>query len=52
MRSSVTEASARAYYAANSKRLDPIEGIWYDKALRLAIVPDSALGPVDSSRSS
>src|SRR5690349_21765637 len=43
-RRDVTEASARAYYGSRGPRLDPIEGIWYDRGLRLAIVPDSARG--------
>lgn len=40
----VTEASARAYYQRHASSLDPIEGIWYDRGLRVAIVPDSARG--------
>ena len=36
----VTEASARAYYRQHETHLDPIEGIWYDRGLRVAIVPD------------
>jgi hypothetical protein len=43
-RRTVTEASARAYYRNRGTRLDPVEGIWYDRGLRVAIVPDSALG--------
>ncbi len=43
-RMEVTEASARAYLARRGARLDPIEGIWYDRALRVAVLPDSALG--------
>ncbi len=41
----VTEASARAYIQRSAARLDPIEGIWYDRGLRVAVVPDSAKGP-------
>jgi peptidase S41-like protein len=44
-RRNVTEASARDYYRRRGPRLDPIEGIWYDRGMRVAIVPDSALGP-------
>lgn len=44
-RRNVTEASARDYYRRRGARLDPIEGIWYDRGVRVAIVPDSALGP-------
>jgi hypothetical protein len=44
-RRSVTEASARNYYRRRAGRLDPLEGIWYDRGMRVAIVPDSALGP-------
>ncbi|MGH7622507.1 MAG: hypothetical protein ACREMU_09230 [Gemmatimonadaceae bacterium] len=40
----VTEAGARAYFQHRGARLDPIEGIWYDRTLRVAIVPDSAKG--------
>lgn len=32
------EPEARAYLDANAGRLDPIEGIWYDRGLRVAIV--------------
>lgn len=41
----LTEKSARAYFAQRGAKLDPIEGIWYDRALHVAIVPDSAKGP-------
>ena len=34
------EARARAYFASRSGPLDPLEGIWYDGALRLAVVPE------------
>jgi hypothetical protein len=40
-RRAVTESEARAYYAWRRNNLDPIEGIWYDRGLRVAIVPDS-----------
>ena len=43
-RLNVTEASAREYYRRRAARLDPIEGIWYDRGLRVAVLPDSALG--------
>ena len=43
-RRDVTEAGARAYFRAHANTLDPIEGIWYDRALRVAILPDSASG--------
>jgi hypothetical protein len=33
------EARARAYFARRGTRLDPVEGIWYDAGLRVAIVP-------------
>jgi hypothetical protein len=44
-RRNVTEASARDYYRRRGTRLDPIEGIWYDRGMRVAIVADSAAGP-------
>ncbi len=40
----VTEALARAYFRRRGSRLDPIEGIWYDRGLRVAVVPDSGKG--------
>ncbi|HEY7894911.1 MAG TPA: S41 family peptidase [Gemmatimonadaceae bacterium] len=43
-RRALTEESARAYFTRRGARLDPIEGIWYDRGLRVAIVPDSATG--------
>ena len=43
-RLNVTEASARDYYKRRGARLDPIEGIWYDRGLRVAVLPDSTLG--------
>ena len=41
----VTEASAREYLHRRGARLDPIEGIWYDRKLRVAVLPDSSAGP-------
>jgi hypothetical protein len=41
-RRSISEADARRYFQSRGARLDPIEGIWYDRGLRVAIVPDSA----------
>jgi peptidase S41-like protein len=41
-RRSVTEEIARAYYRRRGSALDPIEGIWYDRGLRVAILPDSS----------
>lgn len=43
-RRDLTEAAAREYFDRRGARLDPIEGIWYDRGLRVAIVPDSARG--------
>src|SRR6478672_9696504 len=43
-RRNVTEASARDYYRRRGAGLDPIEGIWYDRGMRVAIVPDSVMG--------
>lgn len=43
-RRTLNESAARAYFRRNSAKLDPIEGIWYDRGLRVAIVPDSASG--------
>ena len=40
-RRGVTGESARAYFRARPGALDPIEGIWYDRGLRVAILPDS-----------
>ena len=40
----VTEASAREYYRRRGSRLDPIEGIWYDRGLRVAVLQDSTSG--------
>lgn len=36
------EGKARRYFIAHSRQLDPVEGIWYDGPLRLAVVPDPA----------
>ncbi|HEX5004689.1 MAG TPA: S41 family peptidase [Gemmatimonadales bacterium] len=44
-RRGVTEEGARAYFARQGTRLDPIEGIWYDRGLRVAVLPDSGRGP-------
>ena len=44
-RRSVDEPSARAYLRRRGVALDPIEGIWYDRGLRVAVLPDSARGP-------
>jgi hypothetical protein len=44
-RRNLTEPAARDYYRRRGTRLDPIEGIWYDRGMRVAVVPDSALGP-------
>ncbi|MEP6572668.1 MAG: S41 family peptidase [Gemmatimonadota bacterium] len=35
----LTESQARAYFVKNSGRLDPLEGLWYDRGLRVAVVP-------------
>ena len=43
-RRSISEETARAYFRAHVRTLDPIEGIWYDRGVRVAIVPDSARG--------
>jgi hypothetical protein len=43
-RRTVTEESAREYYRRRGARLAPIEGIWYDRGMRVAVVPDSSLG--------
>ena len=43
-RRNLTEAGARAYYRRRGAQLDPIEGIWYDRGMRVAVVPDSARG--------
>lgn len=40
----VTEEAVRDYCRAHAGTLDPIEGIWYDRGLRVAILPDSARG--------
>ena len=43
-RRAVTEEIARDYLRSHSSTLDPIEGIWYDRGLRVAILPDSSRG--------
>lgn len=43
-RRSVTEDGAREYYRKRGARLDAIEGIWYDRGMRVAVVPDSSSG--------
>ena len=44
-RHSISETAARRYFQSRGARLDPIEGIWYDRGLRVAIIPDSARLP-------
>jgi hypothetical protein len=41
----ISESSVRTYFRNRGSRLDPIEGIWYDRGLRVAIVPDSSRLP-------
>ena len=43
-RRQVSEESARAYFRAHALTLDAIEGIWYDRGLRVAVLPDSTRG--------
>ena len=43
-RRNVSEETARSYFRAHARTLDPIEGIWYDRGLRVAVLPDSARG--------
>lgn len=38
----VGELAVRAYLAAHADRLDPIEGIWYDRGERFAVLRDPA----------
>ena len=38
----INEASARVYFLSHARDLDPVEGVWYDGPLRLAVVPDPA----------
>lgn len=45
VRRSISERDARAYFAKHGAHLDPIEGIWYDRGLRVAVVPDSTRLP-------
>jgi hypothetical protein len=44
-RHEVDEAALRRRLADPTARLDPIEGIWHDGAMRLAVVPDPAGAP-------
>jgi hypothetical protein len=37
----MTEDKARALFASRGRQGDPIEGIWYDRKLRVAIIPQS-----------
>jgi hypothetical protein len=41
----VDEARVRAYLARAAGSLDPIEGIWYEQGLRVAVLPDSGAAP-------
>jgi hypothetical protein len=41
----IDERAVRAYYQRHLASLDPVEGIWYDRGLRVAILHDSARGP-------
>jgi hypothetical protein len=43
-RRQISDEGARAYFRAHARTLDPIEGIWYDRGLRVAVLPDSARG--------
>jgi hypothetical protein len=38
----MSESKALAYFRRNAAHLDPIEGIWYDVGLRVAVVPEPA----------
>src|SRR5947209_2994885 len=42
---SLSEATFRAALARRGVSHDPIEGIWYDRGLRVAVIPDSARRP-------
>jgi peptidase S41-like protein len=42
---SLDESGARAYFASRNGKLDPIEGIWYDGPLRVAVVPENRAQP-------
>ena len=42
---SIDERTVRTYYQRHQSSLDPVEGIWYDRGLRVAILHDSARGP-------
>lgn len=39
------EAKAREYYRRQAGHLDPLEGIWYDLGLRVAVVPAPGTDP-------
>jgi hypothetical protein len=41
----LNEADARTYFASRAGKLDAIEGIWYDGALRVAVVPEDRAHP-------
>lgn len=41
----IDERAVRAYYQRHLASLDPVEGIWYDRRLRVAVLHDSARGP-------
>lgn len=41
-RRSIDEPTARAWFASHAKSLDPIEGIWYDREIRYAVMADPA----------
>jgi hypothetical protein len=43
----IDEIAVRAFYQRHLASLDPVEGIWYDRGLRVAILRDSARGPND-----
>lgn len=40
----VNETSIRAELSRSRRKLDPIEGIWYDRALRVAVIPEPGKG--------
>ena len=44
-RHAISEPDARRYFRSRGARLDLIEGIWYDRGLRVAIIPDSGRLP-------
>lgn len=39
------EVRATAYFASHAGHLDPVEGIWYDGPLRIAVVPEDRARP-------